>query len=260
MTKRYAVVGDIVAEHTNGQLVHGAAAAIAMCLRDLGGDVTLRSRIGNDDAGTALLAEIKAARIHPKNIDVQDGATSSLRRLESGAYEDWSAGAIMAKDAMMDIYALFGHDALVLDALDQPLRRFLIDLPAHTDGTVRMLTTLRHLDFMDPSDDELDVAMRCDTIIGTEAQYSKLTGRDHANDSLGDIFERMPLTHLRAAIAITPNGLDCISREGRVIKPIQDAVPVFLVPQVSAGIAWGMAHHADWDQALTVAIDPEMAT
>ena len=101
--------------------------------------------------------------------------------------------------------------------------------------------------------------MRTDTIVGTEEQFAKLTGEDRASNALGLIFEQMPLTHLRAAVAITSSGLEIIARDARVLKPVQDAVPALLVPQVVAGIAWGMANHAEWDDAATVALDPEAA-
>jgi hypothetical protein len=120
-----------------------------------------------------------------------------------------------------------------------------------------MVTTLSHLDHLEPRPDELDVAMRCDTIVGTEAQFALLTGESHASNALGLIFDRMPLTHLRAAVAITSGGLEIIARDTRVLKPVQDAVPNLLLPQVVAGIAWGMAHHADWDAAAEASLDLE---
>lgn len=260
MAKRYAIIGDVIAESTHGEVVPGGSGAIALALRNLDGDVTLRSRIGTDEAGDTVLAALKAARIHPKNIDRIDGDTCRQSRHDDGSVTDWHEGVLMTKGGVMDIYALFGHHALVLDLLDQPLRHFLIDLPAHTDGNVRMLTTLSHLDHLAPRPDELDVAMRCDTIVGTEAQFAILTGEGRASDALGLIFEQMPLTHLRAAIAITPDGLEIIARDTRVLKPVRDAIPNLLVPQVVAGIAWAMATRAEWDLAATVSLDPVAAS
>lgn len=257
MPKRYAIIGDIVGEQRGDDIVPGASAAIGLALRDLGGEVTLRSRIGHDDLGADLLQQIKAARIHPKNIDVIDETTGSLMRHEDGSFEEFSPGVLMTKDGVMDIYALFGHNALVVDLLDQPLRMFLIDLPAHTDGTVRMLTTLRHLDHIDARPDELEIAMRCDTIVGTEQQFLNMTGKETASDAFGEIYDQMPFRQLRAAIMITDGGIDCLSREGRLLRPVQDAVPAFLVPQVVAGIAWGMANHSEWEDAINAALEPE---
>lgn len=256
MNKRYAIIGDIVAESFAGEISPGRSGAIALALRELDGQVTLRSRIGNDPAGDAIRDTIKAARIHPKFIDRVEGATSSLTRLEDGTISDWQPGVPMAKDAVLDIYDLFGHDTLIIDLNDQSMRHFLIDLPAHTDGKVRMLTTLGHLDHMDPRSDELEIAMRCDTIVGTEAQFARLTGESVASDALGLIFEQMPLTHLRAAVAVTNDGIEIIARDTRVLKPVQDGIPGFLLPQVIAGTAWGMANYADWDTTGNVCLDP----
>ena len=259
MAKRYAIVGDVIADSMDTELVPGGSGAIALALRDLDGDVTLRSRIGTDPAGDRLIADLKAARIHPKNIDRIEGDTCRQTRHNDGTITDWHEGVLMTKGGVMDIYALFGHNALVLDLLDQPLRHFLIDLPAHTDGNVRMLTTLSHLDHRLPHQDELEVAMRCDTIVGTEAQFAILTGEERASDALGVIFEKMPLAHLRAAIAITAGGLEIIARDARVLRPVRDAIPNLLVPNVVAGIAWAMANHAEWDLAASVCLDPATA-
>lgn len=260
MAKRYAIIGDLIAENLNGETVPGGSGAVALAIRELNGEVTLRSRVGTDAAGDAVMREIKAARVHPKHIDRVDGATSSIQRNEDGSVSNWSPNILMTKDAVLDIYDLFGHDALVLDLYDQPLRQFLIDLPAHTDGKVRMLTTLRHLNHLEPRADELDIAMRADTIVGTEEQFAKLTGESQASDALGLIFEQMPLTHLRAAVAITDHGIEIVARDTRVLKPIQNAIPSLLVPQVVAGIAWGMAHYADWDTVGAVCLDPAAAS
>ena len=260
MAKKYAIIGDIIAEKVDGNIRPGGSAAIALAIRDLGGEVTLRSRVGTDAAGDDVMKHIKAARIHPKYTDRVDATTSSLTRQEDGSITDWQPGATMAKDAVMDIYDLFSHNALVLDLYDQKMRQFLIDLPAHTDGKVRMLTTLRHLDQIDPQPDELDIAMRCDTIVGTEEQFAKLTGESEATNALGLIFERMPLTHLRAAVAITNGGIEIIARDTRVLKPVQDAIPNLLIPQVVAGIAWAMANYADWDTAGNVCLEPSLAS
>lgn len=260
MSKRYAIVGDLVAEQRGEQTVPGGSGAIGLAIRELGGEVTLRSCLGSDDAGTEVLRQIKAARIHPGLIDRIEGETARVVRYADGSTSDYQPGALMTKGGVMDIYALFAHHALVVDLLDQSLRTFLIDLPAHTDGKVRMLTTLSHLDHLAPAFNELEIAMRCDTIVGTEAQFKILTGEADAASALGVIFDRMPFAHLRAAIAITDNGLDILSRDVRILRPVQDAVPALLVPQVAAGVAWGMANHAEWDTVATVCLDPAAAS
>lgn len=257
MTKRYAIIGDIIAESRNSSLAPGGSGWIALAIAALGGSVKLQSVLATDDPGKEVLALLKKARVHPGLIEKVEGAQTALvRRNDHGEVMERRAGVGIQKGAVMDIYDLFGHDALVLDARDQSLRRFLSDLPAHTDGNVRLLGTLSHLDWQEPSADEMEIAMRFDAIVGTPAQYEKLTGQATPTDALGDIYDLMPGTHLRAAAAITPDGLEVIAREDRVIRPVQHAVPDLLLPQVVAGIAWGLAHHAEWDVTATAAADP----
>ncbi len=259
MTKRFAIIGDLVAEHHGDEILPGGCGAIALALRELGGTVTLRSVLGTDAAGDAVLTRLKAARIHPGLIDRVDGATASVNRDESGEVINRTPGPGMTRTARMDIYALFGHDALVLDTRDQPLRRLISDLPAHTNGAVRMISTLSHLDLQPATDDELEIALRFDAVVGTPGQLSTLTGQEDPADALGDLFDMMPGAHLRAAVAVTPDGLQIVSRDQRVIRPIQDAMPDILVPQVVSAVAWGFANHLDWDAVATIATDPDAA-
>lgn len=258
---RYSIIGDIIAERNEGAVLPGGAASIARALTVLGGQVTLRSVVSTDETGQRILALIKKARIHPGQIDkIDEGTLPMVERDDDGNVSGRTPGIGIAKGAIMDIYALFGHDALILDTRDQPLRRFITDLPAHTDGNVRMVTTLSHLDWQDPTDDEMEIALRCDVIVGTEAQFARLTGEAIASDALGEIFDRMPGAHLRAAVAVTPGGLELIGREERVLRPVRDAVPDLLLPQAVAGVAWGIAHRAAWEDIATIAVDPDEAT
>jgi hypothetical protein len=260
MTKRYSIIGDIIADRYDDTLSPGGAGAIAIAISALGGTVKLRSVIGTDEPGKSVLAQLKKARIHPGLIDKLDDVTTPLvDRDDTGQVINRTPGTGIQKGAVMDVYDLFGHDAMVLDTRDQPLRRFISDLPAHTDGNVRMISTLSHLDWQDPTADELEIAMRCDAIVGTPVQYEALTGQAEPTHAIGDIYDQMPGTQLRAAVLITPGGIDLVAREDRILRPVQDAVPDLLLPQVVAGVAWGLANRAPWEVTATVAIDPSQA-
>lgn len=256
MSNTFSIIGDIIAESYDGEWTPGGAGAIAMAIAGLGGSVRLRSVIGTDNAGQAVQAHLKRARIHPGLTDKVDDTTPVIERDDDGIVVRRTPGIGIRKGAVMDIYDLFGHDAMVLDTHDQPLRRFITDLPAHTDGNVRMVGTLSHLDWQDPTSDELEIAMRCDAIVGTPSQYARLTGEPTPSDALGFIFDEMPGTHLRAAVAITPGGLELIARDERIVRPVREAVPDILLPQVVAGIAWGFGQRWPWDRIADVAIDP----
>lgn len=259
MSKRFSIIGDIIAEFHGGDWSPGGSGAIAIAIAKLGGTVKLRSVIATDEAGHAIQTQLKRARIHPGLTDrIDDVATSVIRRDDDGAVLNRTPGIGIVKGAVMDIYDLFGHDAMILDTRDQPLRRFITDLPAHTDGNVRMVGTLNHLDWQEATDDEFEIAMRCDAIVGTPSQYARLTGETTPSDALGFIFDEMPGTHLRAAVAVTPDGVELIARDERILRPVQEAVPDLLLPQVVAGIAWGLAHRWRWDKTADVSIDPSM--
>jgi sugar/nucleoside kinase (ribokinase family) len=255
---RFSIIGDILAEQHNGDVTPGGSGAIAIALSNLGGRVTLRSVIGADDAGTQVLAQLKRARIHPGLVDKVEEPTATIVRDDDGAVISLTPGAGIKRGALMDIYALFGHDAMILDTYDQPLRRFISDLPAHTDGAVRMIGTIAHLDTAGLTNDELEIALRFDVLIGTTSQYHALTGQESPTEALADLFDLMPGAHLRAAIAITSTGLEIVTREERLLRPIRDAVPDLLVPQVVAAVAWGFANHLDWDAIATLATDPSL--
>ena len=51
-------------------------------------------------------------------------------------------GAQLVRGDQLDVAGLFGGDVLVLDVADVSLRRFLLDLPAHTVPTTRILGPL----------------------------------------------------------------------------------------------------------------------
>lgn len=256
MSNRFSIIGDIVAEIHDGDIAPGGSGAIALALAGLGGQVTLRSVLGTDEAGTEVLSRLKRARIHPGKIDKVDEPTGTIVRDDDGGVLSRTSGVGIQRGAIMDVYELFSHDAMILDTQDQPLRRFISDLPAHTNGAVRMISPLGHLDVSEPTDDELEIALRFDALVGTPSQYHALTGQESPTEALADLFDLMPGAHLRAAVAITPDGLEIVTREERVLRPIQDAVPDLLVPQVVAAVAWGYAQHLDWDTIATIAADP----
>ena len=54
----------------------------------------------------------------------------------------WEQGAQLVRGDQLDITGLFGGDVLVVDVADVSLRRFLVDLPAHTVPTARILGPL----------------------------------------------------------------------------------------------------------------------
>jgi ribokinase len=163
----------------------------------------------------------------------------------------WHVGAAIRKGDPLDIDAFFGQDVLVLDVADAPLRRFLTDLPAHTRPGVRMLGTLTYLvDSGEP--DELEVALRFDTLVGNEREYESLTGIGDPHDAMRAIADRMPGSNLRTAVMSSGDrGCQVVTRDEHI------AIPGFVVDAIdttgagdafAAGIAWGMSQRWDWSE------------
>lgn len=219
MTMRFAIIADLTPDPTAG------AAGIALALAGMGGHVTLRAVAPEGAATDYLLLALASGGVPANRIDREpDG--------------------VIRKGARMDIYDLFGHDVLVLDFADQPLRRFLTDLPAHTKPDVRMLGTLRHLDTQPPTSDELEIAMRYDTFTGTPGQFMRLTGAASPGEALARIDARMPGTHLRSAVMIGPDAVDIVARD----EAIHLALPTTPLAHAIAIIARGMAERWQWQK------------
>lgn len=238
----------------------GTTANTAVALTRLGEAVTLRAVIGDDERGDELLAHLNAAAVDCGMITRDDRPTStSTILLDSRTGERtvlWHEGATIRKGDRLDIANLFSHDVVILDMLDEPLRRFLTDLPAHTQPDVRLLGPITHLvDNGEP--DAIEIAFRFDTIVGTERQFLQLLGLDHREQIDVQVQRRMPGTNLRAAI-ITNGAQGCrwITRDQRGTAP---AFPVDTVDTTgagdafAAGIAWSMARRLPWSDATRFA-------
>jgi ribokinase len=258
---RYPGPGEyaIVTEHRS--LPGGTTTNLATSLAKLGALVTLRAVIGEDEAGRHLVADLRASGVNVDTITICDGEPTdastiviSRKPLDRTIY--WHVGAAIRKGDPLDIDTLFGQDVLVLDVADHPLRRFLTDLPAHTQPAVRMLGTLTYLvDSGEP--DELDVALRFDTLVGNEREYESLTGTTDPDAAIQAVQARMPGANLRTAVmSCGPRGCQIATREDRWHIPgfeldVRDTTGAG--DAFAAGIAWGMALRWPWERTGTFA-------
>src|SRR5215204_5714334 len=122
-----------------------ANAAVAMAL--LGGMVTIQAQIGDDEPGRRSRAALEVAGIDVGwLITVTGQPTNTAIVLVSRHPPDrtflWKQGATLSRGDRLDISALFASDVVYLDVYDMPLRRFLLDLPAHTMPATRLLGSL----------------------------------------------------------------------------------------------------------------------
>jgi sugar/nucleoside kinase (ribokinase family) len=140
---------------------------------------------------------------------------------------------------------------LVLDVADVSLRRFLLDLPAHTVPTTRLLGPLTYLAHKSLSD-AFDLALRHDVIVSNEPDLLDVTGTWTLSDATAAMQHRMRGENLRAAL-ITRGGEGC-----RVVTETKSLnIPAFGVEVVdptgagdafAAGVAWGMAQRWPWPE------------
>jgi ribokinase len=234
----------------------GTTTNTAVALARLGARVAIATAIGDDERGASLRHSLEEAGIDTGWLTVKAGLNTNLatvvvsrQPLERTIF--WEQGAQLVRGDRLDIAGLFGGDVLVVDVADVSLRRFLVDLPAHTVPTARMLGPLTYL-----ADKELpdafDLALRHDTIVGDERDLLAVTGTWTLSDAVTAVQSRMRGADLRAAL-ITRGSEGC-----RVVTEAKSLnVPAFGVEVVDptgagdafvAGVSWGMAQRWPWPE------------
>ena len=229
----------------------GTTANSIVALARLGESVTFRALVGNDARGRELLGRLAAEGVDCSMITVVDQPTDASTILhDTGSGERtvlWHQGAMIRKGDQLDIAELFDHDVVILDMADEPLRRFLTDLPAHTRPDVRLLGPITYIvDNAEP--DAIEIAFRFDTIVGTEHQYLRLLGLENAEDLVVEIQRRMSGANLRTAF-VTNGSHGC----RWIIRNESGRSPAYSVTTVDttgagdafvAGVAWSMARRS----------------
>ncbi len=238
----------------------GTTANTAVALARLGERVTLRGLVGDDPEGRSLIEELAHEGIDTATITVAEGATDkSWIMLDSVSGERtilWQKGAAIRKGDRIDIRAIFDHDVVVLDMADEPLRRFLTDLPAHTRPDVRLLGPITYIvDNGEP--DAVEVAFRFDTITGTRAQYFDLLDVGSEGELIDVAQHRMSGSQLRCAV-VTLGADGCLwitgDDHGYVEGfRVETRGTIGAGDAFAAGIAWGMARRLPWPEACRFA-------
>ena len=253
---RYPAAGSYAIVERHESLPGGTTTNLATALARLGAHVLLRAVVGDDEDGQRLVSSLREAGVNVDAVTVREGeqtdaSTVIVSRQPMDRTIYWHVGAAIRKGDPLDIDTFFGQDLLVLDVADAPLRRFLTDLPAHTRPGVRILGPLTYIvDSGEP--DELDVALRFDTLIGNEREFETLTGENDPDDALAHVAERMTGSNLRAAVmsrgsrgCTLATADETISVEGFHVDTVDTtgAGDAF-----AAGIAWGLALRWPWDE------------
>jgi len=251
---RQPVPGSYPIVHEEASLPGGTTTNSAAMLARLGAHVSLAAYVGDDADGEALRAAMIAAGVDVAWLRTRagtrtDGATIVVSRTPPERTILWRPGAQLVRGDRLDVAALFAHDLVLLDVADAPLRRFLVDLPAHTAPGARLLGTLTYLaDAGLP--DALEIALRHDAMTGNDRQLLALVGAETLDDALALVRTRLVGNNLRTWV-VSRGAAGC-----SIVTPTERwDVPAFPVEAVdttgagdafAAGIAYGMARRWDW--------------
>ena len=252
---RYAVVRE------TRSAPGGTTANSAVCLARLGAQVAICALVGEDAEGHAIRAALESEGIDTHwLVTVHDRPTDTATIVVSAEPPDRTIychqGARLARGDRLDIAAIFAHDIVLLDADHIPLRRFLLDLPAHTVPGARLLGTLK--DLAEASiDDALDLLLRHDTVTGNERELLTITGCRDLDSAIDVVQRRMPGATLRSAfVTLGPRGAVGFTRDNRFSVP---GIAVRAIDTTGAGdafaggIAFGLARRWPPNDALVFA-------
>ena len=252
----YPAVGEQVDVLEEVSAPGGTTTNTAVALARLGARVSIATAIGDDERGALVRRSLENEGVETSWLAVKTGESTDLatvivsqQPLERTIF--WEQGAQLVRGDRLDIAGLFGGDVLVVDVADVPLRRFLLDLPAHTVPTARILGPLTYLAHGDLPD-AFDLALRHDAIVSNERDLLDVTGTWTLSDAVKALQHRMRGATLRAAL-ITRGAEGC-----RVVTETESVnVPASSVDVIDptgagdafvAGVAWGMAQHWPWPE------------
>jgi ribokinase len=258
---RFPSPGSYVVVRSTASRPGGTTTNSALTLARLGADVALVSLIGDDADGDAMREMLQREGVDTCWLTTVPGAvTDGATMIVSAEPDDRTIlrhrGARLVRGDRLDIAGIFDHDVVLLDVDDAPLRRFLVDLPAHTRPSVRILGPLTYL--VDAGvEDAFDVALRHDVFVGNCQQICALTGQMELDDAVAVVQTAMPGANLRAGVVPrNPEGATAFTARERwdVAAFSIDADDATGADDAFAGgIAYAMALRWDWPQALRFA-------
>ena len=225
---RIAIIGEATIDQHGDLTDSGTIASTLATMPDTA--VTLRAVVPD-----AAHAERLTETLHA--LSVRAVITSRDPREE--------AGPIRRGDTL-DIWDLFAHDVVILDFADAGLRHFLTDLPAHTKPDVRLLGTLRAVRGPAPAS-EREVALRCDTLVGSNTQFQHLMGTPDGPTALETIHAHLRGVNLRTAVMAGPGNelrIAALDEEMWTAQAERSSLPS--LDHIVARVAVGMARREEW--------------
>ena len=258
---RFPAVGtyEIVAEELAAP--GGTSTNTAIALARLGAEVRIAAAIGADAEGEALRRALIAAGVDTSGLVVRVAErTDRTTILVTDEPPDrtilWHRGTLLRKGDRLDLATLLDQDVLVIDIANIPLRRWLLDLPAHSQPRARLLGSLAFLS-QPHVPDAFELALRHDVVVGNAHDALRVTGTWNVADAETALRSRMRGENLRVAvITMGAGGCRVVTEEERL------RVPAFAVPVTdptgagdafAAGVAYGMARRWDWERVARFA-------
>lgn len=257
----YPQPGSYAIVNTTASLPGGTTSNSAVALARLGAEVSLAALVGDDTEGTLLRETLEREGVTTDWLRTvtgspTDGATVIVSSIPRDRTIYWHQGARLVRGDRLDISGIFAHDVVLLDVDDAPLCRFLVDLPAHTLPSARLLGTLTYLVDQDLPD-AFEIALRYDVLVGNRRELLALTGQPTLDQAIAHVQSAMPGANLRAGV-IT-RGADGSTAFTRSDRWDVDAFPIDVVDTTGAGdafagaVAYAMALRWDWPIAIRFA-------
>jgi sugar/nucleoside kinase (ribokinase family) len=258
---RYPAIGSFAISRETLSCPGGTTLNGAVTLARLGVHVSLVSLLGDDNEGQQIRVMLDREGIDSRWVgtrsnEATDRSLVVVSREERERTIYWTQGARLKKGDPLDIAAIFGHDLVFLDVDDMPLRRFLVDLPAHTNPGARLLGAMTYLaDSGEP--DAWEIALQHDILVGNERELLALTGKTKVDDALACVQSSMSGANLRACVVSRgAGGAVAVANSNRWDSP---AVAVDVVDTTGAGdafagaIAYATALRWEWPKAIQFA-------
>ncbi len=201
---RYPAPGGYAVVRQSVELPGGTTTNSAVAAARLGARVSIVALVGNDGPGRAIREALHHEGISTAWLATDpncptDAATVIISADPPDRTIFWHQGARLVRGSRLDIAGIFSHDVVLLDVDDLSLRRFLVDLPAHTVPSARLLGPLTYLaDAGMP--DALDLAARHDVIVGNEREALDITGQPTLDRAVDRLQESMRGHDLRACL------------------------------------------------------------
>lgn len=258
---RYPAPGSYAVVRQCVELPGGTTTNSAVAAARLGAHVSIVALVGDDAPGRAIREALDREGVSTVWLGIDPvGPTDAATVVISADPPDrtifWHQGARLVRGSRLDILGIFEHDVVLLDVDDLSLRRFLVDLPAHTVPSTRLLGPLTYLaDAGTP--DSLDLAARHDVVVGNEREALIITGQPTLDHAIDRFKEAMRGSTLRAclitrgaagAIAFTESEL----WEAQAFRvPVRD--PTGAGDAFAGAVAFAMAQHWSWPDTLRFA-------